>query len=257
MLGMMDSYPTESQTRDPNELSRLRSEWWRLVETNSISDRDVRFNEQFVAYKAQVRDPQVAALMRYDFGRVDNPNLDVTNILRLDFMVGRNADVGHSYAVRAFRLAKIMKLHPALRSGSDQWKVDGSNLPTNHDEDWQLRWCRSLSLFYPMYAGLHAPPSDRNENNKLILGLHCPCGRAAAGWRDRVAPENLPSSAGMPYNQCGINGISDVFDDLEKFMGHLRFRDDEFHEAAYCYMAVMFCPDGQYRRLAYRLANPM
>lgn len=105
----------------PNEQQSalLQNDWWKEVERQSVGKEGLALNKNFTDYRERCASPYPSTDMRCDYTRTDNPHLNDTNILRNDIMVGRNELVGVTYAVRSFRLAKILRNKPGLLHGID------------------------------------------------------------------------------------------------------------------------------------------
>lgn len=166
--------------------------------------------------------------------------------LRWGILTERSVKVGKLFALRAYRIAKLLKYDSFQRSNYRT----AQEVPLDY---WEVDWIMSLDSCYVMFAANHMlmPHQGRYSiPTHTRMPFSCPCGVAAAKWRkDRERRAGFPGLDKLGVPQCGENGSEDTFPSMRRLMMHLfRNRRDCFHEAAYCYMSIMY---GGVRRFDY------
>lgn len=166
--------------------------------------------------------------------------------LRWGILTERSTRVGQLYALRAYRVAKLLKYDPIQRTSFRT----AQEVPLDY---WEIDWVMNLENCYAMFAANHMllPHQGRYSiPSHTRMPFSCPCGGASAKWRmSREVRSGFPGLHKMGIPLCGENGLEDTFPSMRRLMMHLfRNRRDCFHEAAYCYMSVMY---GGIRRYDY------
>lgn len=172
--------------------------------------------------------------------------------LRWGILTERSTLVGRLFALRAYRIAKLLNYDHIQRTNYRT----AQEVPLDY---WEIDWIMSLESCYAMFAanhmlmpyqGVYSIPSHTR------MHFSCPCGRASAKWRmSREVRSGFPGLHKLGIPQCGENGLEDSFPSMRRLMMHLfRNRRDCLHEAAYCYMSVMY---GGIRRYDYLRAQLM